>query len=258
MIRKFSHNLDSVDGRLHDAGADAGSRHNSDSAANSLRQEAMALMSSPKASTKPAEPMSSPRATGRPAESISSSRVARSERHAPPLNLDEEGHYKVMAGNSLSSIARRALLMRGESASWRSVNAEMDRIVAMNGDTFPGLTRDRQFIREGWKLKIWDKELGPDATCRWQPWVEAPPNQWTIVNKCQRALGLDGSWLVVQPGGEAVLNRGSKAFLAPNGSIKMALPGSMITAIGGEIRDFGATIHQQNSHVKIFKENTDL
>lgn len=243
MSRKFAHNLDSVDGPLHHAGADAGSRHNSDSASSSLRQEAMELMSSPKAS----------------AQSISSAIVARPEpRPAPALNLDDDGHYKVAAGNSLSSIARRALLMRGESASWRAVNAEMDRIVEMNADTFPGLTRDRGFIKEGWKLKIWDRELGPDATCKWQPWVEAPPNQWTIVNKCQRALGLDGSWLVVQPGGEAVLNRGSKAFLAPNGSIKMALPGSMITAVGGEIRDYGATIHQQNSQVKIFKENTAL
>lgn len=179
-------------------------------------------------------------------------------RSSIPLTLDDEGQYKVMGGNSLSSIAIRALVMRGESIGRRAVNAEMDRIVVMNADTYPSLKRDRQFIREGWKLKIWDNELGPDASCKWQPWVEAPPNKWTIVNKCQRALGLDGSWLVVQPGGEAVLNPGSKAFLAPNASIKMALPGSMITAIGGEIHDYGATIHQQNPDVKIFKENTSL
>lgn len=203
-------------------------QHSTESAANSLQQEAMELMSS--------------------------SKVARPERRsAPPLNLDDDGRYKVMGGNSLSSIATRALLMRGESTGWRAVNAEMDRIVEMNADIYPSLKRDRQFIKEGWKLKIWDKELGPDATCKWQPWVEAPPNKWTIVNKCQRALGLDGSWLVVQPGGEAVLNPGARAFLAPNGSIKMALPGSMITAVGGEIHDYGATIYQQKPGVKVFK-----
>lgn len=217
---------------IHGHKTDSAHPRNAELAKNYLQQEALDLMSS--------------------------SKIASPERRStPPLNLDDDGRYKVMGGNSLSSIAKRALLMRGESTgNWRAVNAEMDRIVEMNADIYPSLKRDRQFIREGWKLKVWDKELGPDATCKWQPWVEAPPNKWTIVNKCQRALGLDGSWLVVQPGGEAVLNRGAKAFLAPNGSIKMALPGSMITAIGGEIHDYGATIHQQNSNVRIFKEST--
>lgn len=173
-----------------------------------------------------------------------------------PLDLDDDGRYKVAAGNSLSSIAKRALAMRGKSPyDWNAVEQEMDRIVALNSAEHPSLQHNRAFIREGWKLKLWDRTMGADATCEWKQWQEAKPNQWTVVSKCERVLAPEDAWLVVQPGGEAVLNPGAKAFVAPDAAIKMALPGSLVVAVGGEIHDYGATIEKQSSDVRIIKED---
>lgn len=171
-----------------------------------------------------------------------------------PLGLDEEGQYKVMSGNSLSSIAKRALAMRGKSPDdWRAVEDEMDRIVEMNADKYPSLQSKRHFIREGWKLKIWDENV--DASCEWKPWKQAEPNKFTVVGKCERVLAQDKSWLIVQPGGQAVLNPGSKAFAAPDSTIKMALPGSFVVAAGGKIHDYGSTIQTVDANSKIVKED---
>lgn len=187
---------------------------------------------------------------------LMSSRPTKRMQKMVPLGLDEEGQYKVLSGNSLSSIAMRSLAMRGKSPNdWSAVENEMDRIVDLNSDKYPSLKTNRAFIREGWNLKIHDKELGADATCEWKQWKEAPPNQWTIVGKCERVLANDQSWVVVQPGGEAVLNPGSKAFAAPDSRIKMALPGSYVIAAGGETHDYGSTIQTVNAKAKIIQED---
>jgi hypothetical protein len=170
------------------------------------------------------------------------------------------GSFKVTADNegySLSLIASRALAMRGRNPEDKdALKQEMDRIVALNVDKYHSLAKNRNFLGVGWKLKIWDESVGPDAKTEWKPWKVAEAGSQISVGRGERYIARAGSSIVVEPGGEARLDPGSKAFLAQDGYISAALPGSRVLAVGGEIHDYGATIIAPNpGDLRVIRED---
>lgn len=169
-----------------------------------------------------------------------------------PLKLDKEGNHLVKAGESLSSIASRELMRRGQDAcSPEGLAVEMQRIVDNNKSSYPSLESNREHIRLGWKLKIWDDTLGPEPSVEWKPWTTAEPGKMTVVRKGERAVAENDAWVIVEPGAKAILNSGAKGFLADRGVIEKAMPGSLVVADGGVINDYGATIQATSDRVMI-------
>ncbi|MCC7527822.1 MAG: LysM peptidoglycan-binding domain-containing protein [Candidatus Melainabacteria bacterium] len=73
---------------------------------------------------------------------------------ATPLDLNQNGEYKVKFGDSLSTIAERALKGYGEPVNRDSLKAMQDAIVEANHDRYKTLDCNRDFIKENWCLKI--------------------------------------------------------------------------------------------------------
>lgn len=70
-----------------------------------------------------------------------------------PLELNPNGTYTVRDGDSLSTIAERAL--GGPSAANPdAIKAEVRQMVAMNQDKYPSLCSNPDLIQDGWHLKI--------------------------------------------------------------------------------------------------------
>lgn len=174
----------------------------------------------------------------------------RSKAGNPEMNKD--GDHLVSTGETLSGIAVRELKRRGLSdVSRDDLNREMNRIVANNLDRYPGLADRPDRLQAGWSLQIWDYSLGPEPYIDWKPWTEAEPGAVTVVKKGERVEAGQGAWIIIEPGGMAITNPGSKAFLYHNARIEKALPGSMIVAAGGEIVDYGASIQTVRDQVRI-------
>ncbi|MGD9685032.1 MAG: hypothetical protein AB7W16_28020 [Candidatus Obscuribacterales bacterium] len=174
----------------------------------------------------------------------------RSKEKQPEMNRD--GDHLVGTGETLSGIAVRELKRRGLPSVCRDdLDREMSRIVANNLDRYPGLADRPDRLQAGWSLRIWDYSLGPEPFIDWKPWKVAEPGAVTVVKKGERVEAGSGAWIIVEPGGRAITNSGSKAFLYHNARIDRALPGSMIVAAGGEVVDYGATIQAVRGQVKI-------
>jgi hypothetical protein len=173
-----------------------------------------------------------------------SKHLSRPVRSLPPLKLDADGTVAITEGSSISRIALQCLAKRGESAS--GMKDEIDRIIALNVDKYPSLKLHPELIKTGWHLKV--EGTPTNVADRSQPviWQDAPKDRTTIVHKGQHVVAPESAYLIVEPGGEAVLNAGSKGFAAPGSLIKMAMPGSLVLAGGGEIHDYGARIYQDS------------
>lgn len=168
------------------------------------------------------------------------------------FEMNKDGDHFVCAGETLSGIAVRELKRRGLSdVSREDLNREMSRIVSNNLDRYPGLADRPDRLQAGWSLRIWDYSLGPEPYLDWKPWRVAEPGAVTVVRKGERVEAGQGAWIIVEPGGMAITNPGSKAFLYHNARIEKALPGSMIVAAGGEIVDYGASIQSVRGRVRV-------
>lgn len=71
-----------------------------------------------------------------------------------PLELDQNGMYQVQWGDSLSTVAERALKGQGAAVNKDSLRAMQDAIVEANHDRYKTLDCNRDFMSEKWKLKI--------------------------------------------------------------------------------------------------------
>jgi len=174
----------------------------------------------------------------------------------------KSGYFKVTPDNdgySLSLIATRALKMRGLNPNDKdALKAEMDRIVALNVDKYHSLAKNRNFLGVGWQLKITEENdvAANNVKSETQTWKVAEAGSQVAVHRGERYIARAGSSLVIEPGGEARLDPGSKAFLAQDGIISAALPGSRVLAVGGEIHDFGAMIIAPNpGDLKVVRED---
>ncbi len=73
---------------------------------------------------------------------------------ATPLDVNQNGEYTVKFGDSLSTIAERALKGAGAPVSKDSLQAMQDAIVEANHDKYKTLDCNRDFVKENWSLKI--------------------------------------------------------------------------------------------------------
>lgn len=71
-----------------------------------------------------------------------------------PLDLNENGEYKVRWGDSLSTIAERALKGSGAPVSKDSLQQMQDAIVEANKERYNSLGCNRDLVKENWQLKI--------------------------------------------------------------------------------------------------------
>lgn len=88
-----------------------------------------------------------------------------------PLDLNENGEYKVKWGDSLSTIAERALKGAGQSVNRDSLQSMQEAIVQANHERYPTLDCNKDFVKENWCLKI----PGCSQQERQPPVVERPP-----------------------------------------------------------------------------------
>jgi hypothetical protein len=209
----------------------------------------MTKLDSPKESE--STPPPEPSALSAEASHLMTQRAERPRWH--PLVLDANGEHTVKAGESLSLLACQELRRRGQPVSSRNIAGEIDRIVALNADKYPSLQEHPERIRIGWKLKISDVEDGAGESTPNRRYTQAQPGKMTVVHKGEHVEAPKDAWLIIEPGGSAILNPGSRGFLAHDARIEKALPGSVIIATGGEIVDFGADIQIAGPDVRVFK-----
>ena len=158
--------------------------------------------------------------------------------------------YTVASGDTLTAIAHRMLKLRGESRTARDIYEEVSRIVDLNTEKYPWLEKNPNNIRAGMVIQVWDKETGPDPTCRWKDWKEAEPGRINVALQCESIFAGKGTQVVVTPGARAVFTENSHGFVAPKGYAR-ALSGSHVMAVGGEVIDDGGALQVLHSEVKV-------
>lgn len=134
--------------------------------------------------------------------------------------LQQEYVHTVAAGETLSAIALAMLNSRGETASPRNIYDEVERIAELNNRKYPWITKNPAKIRPGMQVTVWNRERGPEPSCRWQPWIEAEPGKLTVAQRCQSVFAGKDSRVIVAPGARAVFAPGSSGFVAPGGEAR--------------------------------------
>lgn len=101
---------------------------------------------------------------------------ASQERMGLPIELNANGDYNVVFGDSLGAVAMRNLKMVNAPASSEAIKAEVARLAAMNKDRYPSLDCNYDLIKEGWQLRITPPGGGRVDTPQGPP-RERPPEQ---------------------------------------------------------------------------------
>lgn len=165
----------------------------------------------------------------------------------------DEGVYTIKPGDTLSSIAAKMLRLRGEPVNRRSVYEEVDRITYLNLEKYPWLASSPNKIKPGMKLVAWDRDSGPDTSCKWKEWKEADPGKVTVAQRCESVFAGKDTQVIVAPGGRAVFTPGSFGFIAPKGYARV-LEGSNVMAIGGDIVSDGGKVQALHDDVRARRE----
>lgn len=71
-----------------------------------------------------------------------------------PLDFNQDGTYTVKFGDCLETIAERSIRMVGGPVNRDAINAQVNAIVEANHDRYKTLDCNRDYIRDGWKLKV--------------------------------------------------------------------------------------------------------
>ena len=188
-------------------------------------------------------------ASGRRKPLNSSNEIASTDRSSPMKGLKDD-NYTVSLGDSLTSIAQRMLKLRGEKPTARDIYDEVNRIVDLNTEKYPWLAKNPNKIRAGMIIQVWDKETGPDPTCRWKDWKEAEADRINVALRCESIFAGKGTQVVVTPGARAVFTDSSHGFVAPKGFARV-LAGSHVMAVGGEVIDAGGDLQVLHAGVKV-------
>ncbi|MCC7528345.1 MAG: LysM peptidoglycan-binding domain-containing protein [Candidatus Melainabacteria bacterium] len=159
-------------------------------------------------------------------------------------------NYTVGSGDSLGSIAQRMLKLRGEKSSAQDVYEEVNRIVDLNVEKYPWLAKNPNKIRPGMVIQVWDKESGPDPTCRWKDWRDAEPGRINVALRCESIFAGKDTQVIVTPGARAVFTENSYGFVAPKGYAR-ALTGAHVMAVGGEVVADGGALQILHPEVKV-------
>lgn len=226
--------------------------HEREDAAEKLRQESSQLLGvhSRKDNSTTGDGFSGANTSGKNT-SLQGSRIERAAAEKSTLMRGLKGdYYTVSSGDNLTAIAQRMLKLRGEKVSSRDVYDEVNRIVELNIEKYPWLEKNPNKIRAGMIIQVWDKETGPDPTCRWKDWKDADPGRINVALRCESIFAGKGAQVVVTPGSRAVFTESSYGFIAPKGYAR-ALPGAHVMAVGGEVIDDGGALQILHPEVKV-------
>lgn len=163
------------------------------------------------------------------------------------------GDYWVVKGDNLYKIAQKSLVAQGKDRpDGRSIYAEIDRIVELNLKYYPKLKDHR--LEPGMILTVEDKNQPAKAKpvseaprtaassksndqngpCTDQVWKFAEPGTVTTAQKCDLVFASADSKVVVHPGGQALLQRGSSGFIFKGGRATVE-EGATVLDAGGTI-----------------------
>ncbi len=163
------------------------------------------------------------------------------------------GDYWVVRGDNLYKIAQKSLVSQGKDhPDGRSIYAEIDRIVELNLKWYPKLKDHR--LEPGMILTVEDKNQpakakpvseasqpaaaaksnDPNGACTDQTWKFAEPGTVTTAQKCDLVFAPADSKVVVHPGGQALLQRGSSGFIFKGGRATVE-EGATVLDAGGSI-----------------------
>lgn len=163
------------------------------------------------------------------------------------------GDYWVVRGDNLYKIAQKSLVSQGKDhPDGRSIYAEIDRIVELNLKWYPKLKDHR--LEPGMILTVEDKNQPAKAkpvaeaaqpttavksndqngACTDQTWKFAEPGTITTAQKCDLVFAPADSKVVVHPGGQALLQRGSSGFVFKGGRATVE-EGATVLDAGGAI-----------------------
>ncbi len=78
------------------------------------------------------------------------------ESRSQPLNLNGDGTYTVQGHDALSTIAERDLHRHGQRATKTAIASEIEQIIALNKDKYPTLDRQKEYLGNGWRLRLPD------------------------------------------------------------------------------------------------------
>jgi hypothetical protein len=73
-----------------------------------------------------------------------------------PLQLNRDGTYTAQPFDSLDTIAAREIHMANQPATKSAIAGEVQRIIQMNQDRYPGLASNPEFLGNGWTLRLSD------------------------------------------------------------------------------------------------------
>lgn len=169
------------------------------------------------------------------------------------------GDYWVVRGDNLYKIAQKSLVAQGKDRpDGRSIYAEIDRIVELNLKWYPKLKDHR--LEPGMILTVEDKNQpakakpgseakpvseaaqpaaaakskDPNSPCTDQIWKFAEPGTITTAQKCDLVFAPADSKVVVHPGGQALLQKGSSGFIFKGGRATVE-EGATVLDAGGLI-----------------------
>lgn len=162
----------------------------------------------------------------------------------------EGNEYTVKPGDTLSSIARRMLKLRGEATTARNIYEEVERIIDQNTQKHPWIEKNPSKIRPGMRLAVWDDDTGPDPSCKWGEWKDADREGITVARKCESIFASKDTKVIVAPGARAVFTSGSYGFVAPHGFARVN-SGSQVTAVGGKIFNDGGDLQVLHPDTKV-------
>ncbi|MBC7998861.1 MAG: hypothetical protein IAF58_13005, partial [Leptolyngbya sp.] len=75
-----------------------------------------------------------------------------------------------------------------------------------------------------------------------QPWLVAQPGAITNIQNCQKATAGENAQVIVQPGGHAILEKGSRGFIFEGGTAEVRAGAMVINAKGSLKFEAGARI----------------
>lgn len=167
-----------------------------------------------------------------------------------------EGTHVVKPGETITSIAQKALNLRGrKDAAEAVVNAEAIRIIEFNSVFYPELTATSPRVRPGMMLQIHDNTVGPDPRTEWKNWRDAQPGAVTVAGYGDRITVPQGAKVIQRKGSIVEYMPGSRGFVFDGKAIVFG--GASITAPGGTVEQFpGArVVLPKNSRARLVQRS---
>lgn len=75
-------------------------------------------------------------------------------RRRQPIELNRDGTYTAHYGDSLETVAERLLRHNGCSTGRQAIDRKVEKLVALNKNCHPSLEENRDFLGEGWKIRV--------------------------------------------------------------------------------------------------------